>query len=219
MKAFSSAAARKKLTSEINLARLRLTDVETKLVAAKELARLARQRRKAAKLAARQAKKRARLAKARVGRAEVVLAKLETRLAQLHRPLVRTKPRKTPAKKVAAAPLHKTPVQAKGIRPRRILKIKAPALRRTKTKSGASQSGIAGKISNPVAAELETPVVMLPSADHKPTPQIVKGVGEIFTGETEAATTEETGAQTNPTSEIEIAALPEPMATPSTINA
>jgi len=209
MKILSSTAARNKLTDEINLARLRLTEVETKFVAAKEQARLARQRRKAAKLAARLAKKRARLAKARVGRAEVVLAKLETRLAQLHRPPAKTKPRKITVKKTTVVTHRKNAVKSASVHPHKTLKIKTPVFRRVKARPTANQSVEAGKTSSAAPAELEAPVMVLPPSEHKPMPQIVKEVEEIFT--------RDIGASENASPEAEAIVFAGLPATPSTI--
>lgn len=200
------------LADAVHRARLRLTQAEGKLATAKEQARLARQQRKAAKQAARVAKKHARLAKESVARAEASLARLETRLAQNPCPAVKAKPRKIAVKKVATVTRRKSPAPVKAVQPRIILKVKKTTTRRVPAKPAARRPiGKTQNIFNPVLSELETPVEVLPISEHKPTPQIVKGVEEIFT--------EASAAPENPAPATETVALPESPATQLTNNA
>jgi hypothetical protein len=190
------------LADAVHRARFRLTNAEEKLTVAKEQARVARHQRKAAKQAARAAKKQARLAKERVARAETALARLEARLAQNPCPPVEAKTRKVAVKKAAAVKRRKSPVPANFLQPGIVLKVKKTAARPIRRPA---------KISLPVSPELETPVEVLPPAEHKPTPEIVKGVEEIFTEENVAPATQAPATET--------VALPESPATPSTNNA
>ena len=202
--------AKQILTDQVRRARLRLTNAENQLATAREEARLARRRRKEAKQAARAAKKAARLAKERVARAQTALARLEARLAQCPRSPVEAKPRKTPAIKVAAAPLRQGPVRTAPVRRRRILKVKRLVARRTRARPALSPIAGAAKIPGPISPELETPVEVLPPAEQKPTPQIVKRIEEIFI--------EAPVAPESPAPAVETIALPAPPAKPLTIN-
>jgi hypothetical protein len=195
-----------KLADAIQLARLRLAKTESRLATAKEQSRLARQHRKAAKQAARAAKKETRLAKARVARAEAALARLETRLAQASRT-----PGQAPAKQAPNTLSRRHPLKAILLRAPAISKTKKTAARRMKPGPTAGPISEAGNVSVPVSPELETPVEVLPMSEHKPTPEIVKGVEEIFT--------EETAAPAGLASAVETDSLPESPDAPSTINA
>jgi len=210
MKTNQQVDAKQILTDQVRRARLRLTNAENKLATAREEARLARRRRKEAKQAARAAKKEARLAKERVARSEVALARLEARLAQCPRSPVEAKPRKTPAKRVAAAPLRQSPVRTAAVHPRPVLIIKKPVVGRTKTKPSLSPTDDVKTIPGTVSPELETPVEVLPPWEQKPTPQIVKDVEAIFA--------EAPAAPESPAPAVETIALPVPPAKPLTIN-
>jgi len=210
MKTNQQVDAKQILTDQVRRARLRLTNAENKLATAREEARLARRRRKEAKQAARAAKKETRLAKERVARAEVALARLEARLALCPRSPVEAKLRKTPAKKAAAAPVPETSVRTAAVRPGTILKVKRPAVRRTKTKPAMTPTDDVEKIPGTVSPELETPVEVLPPSEQKPTQQIVKDVEAIFA--------EAPAAPESPAPAVEIIALPILPAKPLTIN-
>lgn len=215
MKTLKSTKPLPDLAEKVRLARLRLAKAEHQLATAKAQSQLARQRRKEAKQAARAAKKVARLAKDRVERAETALARLEARMAQAPRAPVKGPPRKsqvkTPAKKAAAKPRRKRPLDVIVLRSQMISKSKKPAARRIKAKPAVTPIMASEKASSPVLSELETPVEVLPILEHKPTPEIVKGVEEIFT--------DETGTPEIPAPATETSTLTETPATSSTLNA
>jgi len=183
MKALDSKTLSQRLAGNIQLARVRLAKAESQLLTAKEQARRARRRRKQAKLAARRAKKRARLARREVTEAKLALAQAEARLASFNQRPLKTKPRKKPARKAAAAPGQNIPVRTAAICSRAVSKIKKPVARRTKAKPAVSPIPDAATIPGPVSLELETPVAVLPPSEQKPTQLIVKGVEEIFVQE------------------------------------
>lgn len=211
MKTLRSAIPPADLAGKVRQARLRLTNAQSKLAEAKEHSRLARQRRKAAKQAARAAKKEARLAKERVALAEAALARLKARQAKISRPPVKANPGKETVKKVAAAPRRKHPLKkAIILRSPAIAKIKNTAVRRRKPKPAARSIVGADIVFSTVLSELETSVEVLPPSEHKPTPQIVKGVEEIFT--------ENTDTQDDLAPDVETVTSPGQPAELSTIN-
>ena len=121
-----------KLTSEMQLARIRLAKAESQLKSAKEQARLAKRRRKEAKEAARRAKKQARLAKDEVAEAKLVMAEAEEKLAQAGRSAARARARK----KAAASPRKKQPAQSAASRAPKYVKPKRPTAKPTKPVPG-----------------------------------------------------------------------------------
>lgn len=180
MKAPDSKTSSQQLAGNIELARIRLAKAESQLLSAKEQARRARRRRKEAKLAARRAKKQARLAKQAVAEAKLDLAQAEARLAAFNQRPLKTKPRKKPAKKAAAAPGQTIPARTAAISSRAVTKIKKkPVARRTKAKPGVSPIQDAVTIPGTVSLELETPVAVLPLSEQLPTQQVVKGIEKI----------------------------------------
>jgi hypothetical protein len=195
MKAVQQSDTTQKLMGEARLARLNLAKAESELTTAKELARLARQRRKEAKRAARRAKKRARQAKENVAGAKLALEELEARLARPHAIKANSRPRRKPVKKIAAAPRRKSPVAVDDAKPPVTLKVTKPVVRRTRSKRKLSPAGKAAKKSAAVSRDLEAPIAMIPPEVSKATVQIVKEIEGIFTGETETGASVETGAQ------------------------
>jgi hypothetical protein len=97
MKALKRTNPSQKLTSEIQLARVRLVKAQSELASAKAQARLAKRRRKEAKQAARRARKVAKQAKADVAEAKQLLADTEEKLTRL---VVRTSVAIRPAAEV-----------------------------------------------------------------------------------------------------------------------
>ena len=95
-----------KLTSEVQLARIRVAKAESDLNAARERSRAAKRRRKDARQAARRAKKQVRLAKANLSEAIEALTEAKTKLrraAELEaKKSVKRPTRKKPAAKVNA---------------------------------------------------------------------------------------------------------------------
>ena len=182
MKAPDRMNAPQKLVSELHLARLRLTKAEGQFATAKEMARVARRRRKEARQAARRAKKQARLAKQEVLEAKLVLAKAEENLARDSRRAPETKSAARAARKKTAAPRPKTSAAPAASR-----SPKPVAARRANRRPGRSKAPIRRKprsASAPavVSRDLESPVEQMPIATEPATDPIVKTAAELSAG-------------------------------------
>ena len=183
MKSLPSAQTAPDLAGAVERARRRLAKAEAQLARAKELARLARQRRKAAKQAARRAKRRAKQLKASVAVAQRALAELEIRLP------------KGPAKHTVAIPRRKNSRLAVALQAGASSIIQKPSRRRLRSQTPVKPAGETVPGALPVPQALVTPVLIVPPEDSKATPQIVRGVEEIFTGEIQAEAVPESGVQ------------------------
>jgi hypothetical protein len=191
----TNATEKQRLMGEVRLARLQLAKAESQLVEAKEQARLARRRRKEAKQNARRAKKQVRQAKENVDEVKLALAKIEAKLVRPNPTRSKRNSRRSPAKKIVAAPSRKNPVVAVVAPPRKPLKVRKPVARRPKFKRKPGPAGKTAKRATIVTRDLETPIHLIPPEISKATGQIVKGVEKIFTGESLAEAAVGTGAQ------------------------
>jgi hypothetical protein len=101
------------LVTQLQLARIQLTRVGSRLDSAKETARVAKRRRKEAKQAVRRARKKVRQAKAEVAEATQAVLNAEEQLARVRKmPTMRRKPVKPGRTKTASAPTFKKQKQA-----------------------------------------------------------------------------------------------------------
>lgn len=128
MKTPKRPSARDKLIGKLQLVRLQFARAESQLESAKEVARLAKRRRKEAKEAARRAKKRARLARKEFAEAKLALAEAEKKLNQTRQFRLKRRTPKRPVAKAAPARRKKSPPPAKSAVPKTVkLERRAPA--------------------------------------------------------------------------------------------
>ena len=162
-----------KILSKVHLARIRLAKAVGQLATAKEVARVARRRRKEVKQAARRTKKQVRLAKREVTEAKLVVAKAEEELSRYNERADKTKSASKASKKTVATPHAKElPWPATSASP------KSVTPRKAKLQPGSRK---ARSTSAPVVVprKMESPVGTAPSASELPTGQIVKTIAKL----------------------------------------
>ena len=186
MKTIQPNDAKFKVLRAIEIARDWLSQAESTLATAKGQLRLAKQRRKAAKLAARRARKQFRLAREQVAALQLSVENLEAKRLKLSAAPAKAKAAKTSAKK----PRRVRSVKRITASPATAVKKKTPAKRRSKAKPVARPAIGSEELLSAAAPELETPLEMRPLSAHKPTPQIIEAVQEIFSKSTDQAPVE-----------------------------